>query len=246
MKQDLLVALLTLVASTTCSAEPFASSGPGNAEPSFSRSDGPPFLLDLDVDFRLSRRANWFASRAMFRMPWSRLSHDPGADARQMLGTIASFEQGMSLSTNPRRVSAMACYYFGQDFFSGGGDVLRGLGADRYPLWRCDFFNAGFGGAAGWMHAQATEVASKGDGIATQEALRFESWVHIGLFVAQHEMRVALNVHLQDGSNLSFEFGTRLSFGRPFIPGGLTVGYWYVTGPRIGGHHVTFGIEFDL
>lgn len=243
---QLLSILLFLSAAAALGAAEAESPSRRFADRSISSSDGPPVLLDFDASFRFSSRAAWTFGQAMFRVPWSRLSCSPGADSRHALGGSAFFEQGWNISPNPRRYGVMACYTFGGEFNRGTYVPFSTRRADQYPWWRLDVGSWSAGAAAGWIHADATERAARRDAASTLDALRLEAWAGAGAFIVHVEGGAALDIPFATGSKTGFELRAKLSIGRPFLPVGIVVGYWYIGTGRIAGHHATLGLEFDL
>ncbi len=243
---QLLSLLLFLSAAAALGAAEAQSPSPQSADRSFSSSDGPPVLMDFDSSFRFSNRVAWACGQAMFRVPWSRLTCSPGANSRHAPGGIAFFEQGWSISPNPRRYGVMACYTFGTEFNRITHVPFSTRRADLYPWWRLDTGAWAFGAAAGWIHSDATERAAKRNAASTLDAMRLEAWAGAGAFIVHIEGGAALNVPFATRSKSAVELRAKLSLGRPYLPGGITVGYWYVSTGRIAGHYVTLGLEFDL
>lgn len=241
MTRVMACAIVWIAAAAGCSA-----AEPQRAQALFSAHDGPPLLLDFDADLRFSDRISWACARAMFRVPWPHLSGTPGQDARHSLGALSFFDHGWRQSPNPYRVGVLACYTFGREFNNIGTFPFTVSPSDVYPWWRCDTASLFAGGALGWMHAKNTEDASRPDGRSNLDAFRVEGHAGGGLLVVQGRIHAALAIGFHRGLELVLEAGVRLSLGRPYLPGALTIGYWYVHGGRIQGHYFTLGAEFDL
>jgi hypothetical protein len=203
-----------------------------------------PVLLDGYYNWRFNGDSGWHGLDAMIRFRLDDLVFRREARTHEQFALTAFWETGYRFDPNPTRVSVMAGYSWGRDYhdYPTANDwnvTLSRLGG--FPLTRSDFLTYNFMILGGFHSSRGTRPP---DGrLESQDALRFEFRGHIGWSVMQFEARLALHAVVRDGRFFDGEVYGGIIIGRPFLPGGIRVGYSYLGFERGGGGYVVLGIH---